>query len=263
MDISEYAIQVFNGHVAKTGMATWQLQDKIILELGPGDSVATAIIAAAHGARAILVDAGDFVCKDIAPYLKLACALTNQGLHLPEMTGCKNIHDILRLCDAHYMTNGLTSLETIESQSVDLIFSQAVLEHIRKMEFRRTLQECHRILRPNGICSHQVDLRDHLGGSLNNLRFSEPVWESEIFANSGFYTNRLRYSQMLHLFSDVGFAVEVTDVRRWSVLPTSSCKLSAEFRNLPDDELCVSGFHVLLRRERIICETPKDSLLRH
>jgi len=47
------------------------------------------------------------------------------------------------------------------------------LEHIRKKEFVDTIIETKRILKPNGICSHEIDLRDHLNESLNNLRFSE------------------------------------------------------------------------------------------
>jgi SAM-dependent methyltransferase len=246
MDTSEYAIRVFNSHVEKTGL-TNQLHDKTILELGPGDSVATAIIAAAHGACTILVDAGAFVREDIAPYLELVEVLTKQGLIPLDLSGCRNIDELLARFGAKYMTAGLTSLTQIESESVDLIFSQAVLEHIRKNEFRETMQEYRRILRPNGICSHQVDLRDHMADALNNLRFSERVWESEFFATSGFYTNRIRYSQMLQLFSDVGFTVEVTDVQRWASLPTTRCKLALEFKYLPDDELNVSVFDVLLR----------------
>lgn len=96
--------------------------------------------------------------------------------------------------------------------SIDFIWSQAVLEHIRKSEFLDTMLELHRILRPNGVCSHVVDLKDHLGGALNNLRFSEKLWESNFMASSGFYTNRIRYSEMLDIFHQAGFSVEVVNV---------------------------------------------------
>ena len=145
------------------------------------------------------------------------------------------------------MTEGLESLRQIEGESVDLIFSQAVLEHVRRWEFLETMQQCRRILKPGGICSHQVDLRDHLEGGLNNLRFSERVWESKFFAESGFYTNRIQYSQMLEMFGRAGFRVQVTDVRRWEILPTQLNNLAREFSALPEDELCVSSFDVLLR----------------
>jgi len=46
------------------------------------------------------------------------------------------------------------------------------------------------------MCSHRVDLRDHFGSALNNLRFSDKKWELDWIANSGFYTNRIRLQEM-------------------------------------------------------------------
>jgi len=65
-------------------------------------------------------------------------------------------------------------------------------------------------------------------------------------ANSGFYTNRIRYTQMLTMFQQTGFDVEVVEVERWERLPTPREKLAAEFRNISTDELLVSGFDVIL-----------------
>lgn len=249
MDTSEYAIRVFNSHLEKSGLRN-QLAGKTVLELGPGDSIASAIIAAAHGARAIIVDEGRFVHENIIPYLDLESALTKKGLSPTDLSGCRDIEEILNRCSAKYMTEGLESLRKIEDATVDLIFSQAVLEHVRRQQFSETMRECRRILRPDGICSHQVDLRDHLARALNNLRFSERVWESEFFAKSGFYTNRIRHRQMLDLFAQVGFTVECSRVRCWDAMPTPRAKLAEEFRVLPDDDLLVSVFDVVLRKKR-------------
>lgn len=247
MDTSDYAINVFGSHVERAKL-TGKLNGKTILELGPGDSIATAIIAATYGAHAILIDAGMFVRTDIRPYLGLQKALIDKGFSPPDLTGCRTIKEILFNCSATYLTEGLVSLNQIRSDSVDLIFSQAVLEHIRRREFLETMKQCHRILQPNGICSHQVDLKDHLGGALNNLRFNAHYWESEFFASSGFYTNRIQYSEMLQLFMNAGFTIQVTDIRRWGNLPTARNKLAQQFMEIPDDELCISGFDVLLQR---------------
>lgn len=107
--------------------------------------------------------------------------------------------------------------------------------------------EIRRVIRDDGVCSHTVDLRDHLGGALNNLRFTENFWESDFMACSGFYTNRIRFSEMLEIFRRAHFDVKVVRVGRWDKLPTPKEKLATCFRYLPDDELCVSGFDVILR----------------
>ena len=243
MDSSTYAISVFRSHVARAGM-TEGLAGRTILELGPGDSIATAILAKAHGARAILVDAGSYARQDTRPYAELEIELQKMMGGCSILEGASSVPDILSICNAAYLTEGLASLRSLESASVDMIFSQAVLEHVRRSEFIDTMKQCRRILRPDGVCSHRVDLKDHLQESLNNLRFSTGVWESKLFARSGFYTNRIRYSQMLEIFWEAGFKVDVLEVCRWEHLPIARKDLAEEFRNIPEDELCVSGFDV-------------------
>lgn len=248
MDNSTYAIDVFDMHILKTDLAC-ELNGKIILELGPGDSISTAILAATYGAKAILVDTGSFVRSDVAPYKQLSETLSKKGLPSPDLSTVKTVTDILAICEAKYLTDGLQSLKQIETTSIDIIFSQAVLEHVHKSEFLYTMQECYRILKPKGSCSHQVDLRDHLGGALNNLRFSDRVWESIFFVNSGFYTNRIRYNQMLELFKMAGFQIESTKITRWVSLPTPRNKIAIEFSTFPEDELLVSVFDILLNKD--------------
>lgn len=247
MDNSAYAMNIFDMHMHNAGLAG-NLKGKVILELGPGDSISTAIIASAYSAKAILIDAGNFVRNDIIPYKLLAATLRKKGLPAPDISKVKTVDEILAICEAKYLTNGLQSLKQIDNNSIDIIYSQAVLEHVRLSEFQNTMHECHRILKPKGISSHQVDLRDHLGGALNNLRFNEKIWESNFFAKSGFYTNRIRYNQMLDLFKKAGFEIEATRITKWPTIPTPRNKMSEEFSLVPDDELLVSVFDVLLNK---------------
>jgi SAM-dependent methyltransferase len=246
MDNSGYVRDVFNQHIARAGL-DGSLAGKTILELGPGDGVATALLAACHGARSILLDAGSFASKDVTVYQKLANDLSTVGFSPPDISSAATLQCVLDACGAVYLTEGLKSFSHIETGSVDLIFSQAVLEHVRKYEFAETMKECRRVLSPNGVVSHQVDLRDHLGGGLNNLRFNEKIWESVFFVKSGFYTNRIRYSEMLKFFKDADFAVSVLDTSRWDKLPIGRADLNVHFAKLPDDELNVKVFDVLLR----------------
>jgi hypothetical protein len=177
----------------------------------------------------------------------MAAYLLEMGLPVLEMADLTSLDELLAGCAAQYMTSGLSSLRTIPDQWVDFVWSQAVLEHIKRAEFLDTMRELRRVIRNDGVCSHRVDLKDHLGDALNHLRFSERLWESDFMASSGFYTNRIRYSEMLRLFQQSGFDVKVVNVDRWDGLPTPRARLAAGFRQLPEDELCVSGFDVVLR----------------
>src|SRR5882672_391233 len=64
MDTGAYSLGVFNMHV-EFAQLTGRLQGRTLVELGPGDGIATALLAAAHGARAILVDTGAYVRADL------------------------------------------------------------------------------------------------------------------------------------------------------------------------------------------------------
>lgn len=245
MDDVEYVRGTFDRHISRAGLQG-QLSGKVIMELGPGDSVGTAVLAAANGARAILLDAGDFASSDVEIYRRLASALRLSGLNPPDLSGASNVADVLRACDTKYLRRGLVDLGCLPTGSVDLIFSQAVLEHVRVDEFADFTRQCRRVLRDSGVCSHSVDLKDHLGGGLNNLRFSRSTWESDFFATSGFYTNRLRFREMMELFSENGFETQVLAISRWDHLPISRNKLDEQFSRISDEELCVSEFEVLL-----------------
>jgi hypothetical protein len=106
-----------------------------------------------------------------------------------------------------------------------------------------------RVLNRNGICAHRVDLKDCLGGGLDNLRFSDATWEGKFFRSSGFYTKRIRFSEILALLERAAFECHLPRVIRWEKLSAPRAKLNTSFRPLPDEDLLVSGFGVVLRRK--------------
>jgi SAM-dependent methyltransferase len=246
MDEPSYAHGVFRKHF-DAARSRKTFNGFVGLELGPGDSLLSAMIAHAYGASAYyLVDVGAFAQVDVKRCAAMADFLADKGLPTIEVDNVTSTEAMLAACRATYGTCGLMSLRTIPDDSVDYILSHTVLQHIRLVEFLETMRELRRLLRPNGISSHWVDLKDCLGGGLNNLRFSDTLWESPFMATSGFYTNRIRYSEILELFSEAGFKAEVLHVKHWHDLPLKQSKLSSRFRSLPQEELRVQGFHVIL-----------------
>jgi SAM-dependent methyltransferase len=247
MNKPDYAYEVFRQHFQRSNFV--RKGDKFVsLELGPGDSLLSAIVATAHGAgKCYLVDAGAFATQEIAPYREMVDFLRLRNLPTPAIDTASELAGALASCNAVYLTQGLSSLRNIPSGSVDFIWSQAVFEHIRRHEFLETMRELRRILRSDGVCSHRVDLKDHLGGELNNMRFSTRFWESNWVANSGFYTNRIRYSEMIIFFKLAGFDVQTVSVNRWISSPTPRRLMSIEFQNHSEEDLLVKEFDVLLR----------------
>jgi SAM-dependent methyltransferase len=221
-----------------------------VLELGPGDSLFTALIAKSLGAsQTWLVDAGSFATKDSRAYANMIDCLFQQGFSVPYAASSMTVGELLKACAAEYLIDGVRSLAQLSPNSVDYCFSNVVLEHIPKADLVSLAEEFFRVMKPDGVCVHRVDLRDHLGGRLNNLRFANATWEGALFRKSGFYTNRIRFGEMIALFEKAGFNCQLDHVVRWDELPTPRAKLDKAFRYLPDDDLLVSGFDLILRRK--------------
>jgi SAM-dependent methyltransferase len=247
MERPEWAYATFRRHYDGVDFAR-KGKDFHVLELGPGDSLFTALIAHAHGAsRVTLIDVAADASRDLALYRALAAFLEARGLPVPDLSAIDSMPALLSACGAHYATDGLASLRALPDASIDFAFSNAVLHGVHRDEFATTLCELRRVLRPDGACSHSIDLRDMMGAALNHLRFTERVWESDLFRRSGFYSNRFRFGEMLDLFRRAGFAPEPAEVNRWDRLPISRNRLAPPFDGYPDDDLRVATFSVLLR----------------
>jgi len=242
----EYALSVFRRHFERFP-SNRRHENLVALELGPGDSLFSALIAFAFGFRkTYLVDARAIASRDFSEYQKMILYLAGQGLNVEGLAGSTNLDDLLTRARCEYLTGGLAALRGIPSETVDFSWSQAVLEHVRKKDFRDIFVELKRIHRPGGASSHRVDLSDHIEDSLNNLRFEEAFWEATAGRTSGLYTNRMRLPAMVRLFEEIGFTVEVVQVERWPTLPTARKNFAPEFRVFTDEQLNVSSFDVVL-----------------
>lgn len=246
MQKSDYAVGVFRKHFALSGLRAGE--PFVAMEIGPGDSLSSAVIAAAYGAtHTYLVDAGEFASSDIAVYREVANRLRDDGFTPPDLDAARDVADVLRICRATYLTRGLASLREVSAASVDFIWSQAVLEHVRRAEFSEFIRETRRVLKVTGLSSHVIDLQDHLGGALNNLRIGSAHWEAEWMAKSGFYTNRLSEPEIVAAFEAAPFAVQRIAEFRWDQLPTARTSFAPEFRDAHVAARHIKTFEVLAR----------------
>lgn len=251
MEDPAYAHRVFLRHYQRYLAAGGRATGYSVLELGPGDSLNTALIARTYCAdEVILLDTVAAAHRDLEPYRTLLRYLKS-ACHAPPVCALKafdSLDAMLEHCRARYFTGGLDSLRRLPAHSVDFVFSQAVLEHVRRAEIGSYFLELHRILHPGGIMSHRIDFKDHLGNALNSLRFPSRYWESSFLARSGFYTNRLRASEILEMLRTAGFECHVIHEDRWTQPPIKRSCLAEEFSDLTDNDLSISGFDVICRR---------------
>lgn len=246
MNQAEYAIKIFSLHAMRCFPGGIFPPGLVILELGPGDSIASAVIADAYGvAKTYLIDAGNYATKNIAFYKSLSECLNKKNIRASDFDTDSSFNSLLKKYKATYLTRGIESLREIPDNSVDMIWSHSVLEHIRAHELEDILEQLNRILKPGGKFSHNIDYQDHLQGALNNLRFPSWLWESEIFAKSGFYTNRVPAVAMHDLCKKLGVTVLNEEFGKWPKMPTNRKWLAKEFDIYSDQILLNRTSHIL------------------
>jgi SAM-dependent methyltransferase len=247
MDSADYPLKIFNLHLQRAYPQGLPPRS-VILELGPGDSIASAMVGCAYDVKCTyLVDVGSFASKKVAFYQALVSNMRRRGMNMPDLAGATSFEDILHICNAEYLTDGITSLRRIPTGSIDFAWSHSVLEHVRKNELEGVLQELKRVLKPDAFSSHNIDFQDHLDGALNNLRFSDGVWESSFFAKSGFYTNRIPAIMMHAMFKTAGFEVMQEGFGKWPALPTPRKYMHADYQMYRDRDLLNRTSHLLLK----------------
>lgn len=132
--------------------------------------------------------------------------------------------------------------------SIDLINSNNTFEHIYPGILSDILAEFKRVLRPDGIMSHFIDMSDHfahLDKSItiyNYLKFSDREWAW--IDNSVQPQNRLRLSDYLELFAQAGLKIIDREIRPGSVEELSRIKPDAKYASKTLADLAVS--HCLL-----------------
>jgi SAM-dependent methyltransferase len=101
--------------------------------------------------------------------------------------------------------------------SLDVVFSNSVLEHVPAPVIARSFMEARRILRPGGVIFHSANCGDHYAyvdreiSQLNYLRYSERAWRK--WNNAFLYQNRLRARDFTDMARAAGFAIDIDTSR--------------------------------------------------
>lgn len=236
MENADYARRVWDNHAGAL-VHCQGTPTKALLELGPGEGGFTIGNALAAGFETICL-------VDVQRLFEPAAYLTPEALALCGVT----LPSEVARSRVRYQTEGLPCLCGLAGEAFDLVFSNTVLQHVRRAEVPAYLRELFRITRPGGVGSHRVDFRDMLGGSLNNLRIGSGLWERDWFARSGFYTNRLRHSELTGGFRAAGFEIIKDSVDLFDACPEAARHRCREFHGLTEEDLLVKGCNLVVRK---------------
>ncbi|OGS04758.1 MAG: hypothetical protein A3G41_02225 [Elusimicrobia bacterium RIFCSPLOWO2_12_FULL_59_9] len=255
-EILRYCRGVFEGHLKAldAGDPEAALRDKRVVELGPGDTLATGLLCLAHGARSyVAVDRFAFRLdteKNSAMYALLLDSLQGSPRRRLEAL-LRREGGRFRLAPERIQVLREPAESFQLSEPADLLMSQAVLEHVRDLAsvFARMGAAC----RPGGSMVHVVDLSDHglyPGRPFKFLSFSPGLWTAmHAFRGS---PNRERLPRYRQLLAQNRFDLTRLDVRAAASteeLREARPRLHPAFGSIPDEDLGVLSFHFAAQKQ--------------
>lgn len=131
------------------------------------------------------------------------------------------------------------SANILKKESVDMIYSQAVLEHVD--DLRGTYRAMHSWLKSTGYISHQIDFRCHETADKWNGHwvYSDFMWKL-IRGKRSYLLNRAPHSTHIAFLIEEGFKV-VCDKTIKSDSNYTTNDLAPRFRCISGDDLITSG----------------------
>ena len=178
-----------------------------------------------------------------AAYKELIGAL-RRGATVEEATG-----GVVR-----YRAPGDAAATGLPNGSVDVVFSNSVLEHVRGDVIDRCFDEAMRILRPGGVIFHSVNCGDHYAyvdrsiNQLNYLRYSDDEWEK--WNNRFLYQNRLRSNDFVVMAKRAGFAIELDTSRPHPtrLAQLAEIKVHPRFASYSEPQLAITSIDFIGRK---------------
>jgi hypothetical protein len=253
-DIATYFRYSFDQFFVELGIKESEvasfLNGKRVVEYGPGDVPAVAVLMIAHGAAQV-------TCTDRFPLSRFSpLSIEILGALIHSLTGEQRERAdacFLRSGDVssgidptriRYVVNahGLTDLHA----EADLVVSTAVMEHVDQLE--QTYADAHTALVPGGSTVHVVDLSSHgthADHPLDFLAWPSVLW-SLMYGSKG-APNRWRQSHHRSAIEKAGFAsvkMRTTQSVDVASVPAVRWSLDPRFRSLTADDLAVTGFWV-------------------
>jgi hypothetical protein len=249
----DYAIRLAESYLAQIRRFGLDVQRAKVLELGPGINFGPQLILASYGAHVTVADPylapwSDDYHREF--YRRLRARWSGEAGALDRViTANAYLRDLIET-----ITEPAENLKSIQTASIDCVFSNAVLEHVYNLP--KVSQELARITKLSGVNSHQIDFRHHADFSrpLEFLLSKEIDFRTNFRRNCGEQGNRWRPSEAHVLFEMAGFEVMRIEPTHWAEdsylqdfigrLRSTTCR----YRNWPAEDLKVISARFELRR---------------
>ena len=142
----------------------------------------------------------------------------------------------------------------LPSASIDIVFSNSVLEHVPGPVIEAIFVEARRLLPAGGVMIHGVNCGDHYAygdnaiNQLHYLSYSSARWDK--WQNRFLYQNRLRAQDFTELATKTGFVVELdtSKARPERLAQLDAITVHPEFARYPREQLAITSIDFVARR---------------
>ena len=261
--ISDWATTM--GYLSDVG---FRVRGKRLVEIGTGWHPALPICFILAGARSIatfdivrLLDESETfrllgsLCKHVPRIAELA-GENPAAVHarLMELHKLKNLDQLLGNCGIEYYAPADGRSTGLQPDSVDLVYSNSVLEHVPREIIRGLMLESFRVLKPGGLVLHNVGCNDHYAffdksiSFINFLQYEEREWR--LWNNPIQYQNRLRAPEFVDLAIRDGFEIisKRTHVRPGTLEALAHLHIAPQFDHFSKEELAATTIDFIGRK---------------
>jgi hypothetical protein len=163
------------------------------------------------------------------------------------------ITEILSRCGIGYHGSSDAAATGLRRGSVEIVYSNTVLEHVPLPDVHRLFAEARRILAPDGAMAHVIDPSDHFShtdrsiSSINFLTYSDAVFDR--FNSRFLFQNRLRAPMWRQVIEAAQFRIEHWDahVDRDALRALPHIGIDPAFAGISPEELCTTSVCVVAK----------------
>ncbi len=254
-------LPVFEAILKMLNTAGVDLENKVIVELGPGQTPDMLFSSLLFGAKkAIGLDVNKYLetkTSLLADYEEtigwISEAIVNGQLPKTQAFDERRFSGKCFIPDDYFEIKLYDGMRfPLEDETVDVIWSKSVLEHVK--DYESMISEMRRVLRIGGMMCHIIDLRDHTTFEkgedwLRFLRYGDRLW-SLMTSNRSTWSNRLRSSQWESAFRAAEFILLHKEIE---VLPFNDDfhkeRLVLPFRVFEDEDLSIAWLKIVYRKK--------------
>ncbi len=256
------------------------IEGKVCLEVGTGWRPLVPFVFILGGAKGVItVDVNPWLTLDYAfetwdalseclEEIAAECGIPHDEVQerfrkLSGQVNAKSLQGFLQPMQIEYVYPGDARKTGLPEETIDIVFSSNVLEHIPRDIQTEIHQESLRILKPGGIVVHRFNPQDHystVDSSITNsnfIQYSAKEWNW--YGGSGLaYHNRLRSRDYREMFQESGLEVEIcrerVDPRSLAAIQNGDLKVHPEFSQYTPEELAIDYMWVSARKPKVAVE---------